>query len=45
MSITNPGAFGEPEGVAVVAVKTGGAGNTTTAGGDLLLLLQVTELV
>jgi hypothetical protein len=33
-ALTNPGAFTEPEAVAVVSVKTGGTGNTSTAGGD-----------
>ena len=33
-AITNPAGFSEPEAVAVVSVKSGGAGNTTTGGGD-----------
>ena len=33
-AITNPGAFGEPEVVSVVSVKSGGAGSTNVSGGD-----------
>ena len=33
-AITNPAAFGEPEAVSVVSVKSGGAGSTNVSGGD-----------